>query len=96
MTEGLPFRAVVAGSTGLAGLTVGAGWYAAALDLTGKLSGEAQVVVFQVLGLIIVTAEVGVILIVLLYLRSAATLRRSHLDATKPVHRDQRQPGAGG
>lgn len=75
MIEGHTFRsaAATAGSSALVGGAVGAGWVAAASEFTGKLTGEAQVIALQFLGLIIVIAEVGVILIALQSLRAGGS-----------------------
>ncbi len=75
MTEGRPFaRAAISGGASLGGLTLGAGWVATFLEISGKLTAEVQVVILVTVGLIVLTAEIGLILFVLQYMRSTATL----------------------
>jgi hypothetical protein len=77
VTEGRPFtRAAISGGVSLGGLTLGAGWVATFLEVSGKLTEQVQVVVLVAVGLIVLTAEIGLILIVLQYMRSTAALDR--------------------
>ncbi len=77
MTEGSPFRTVLAGGTGgLTGAAAVSAFLGGFLDLAGHLTTPVQIVVVVAMSLIIITAEVGVILIVVQYLRSASSVAR--------------------
>jgi hypothetical protein len=64
MFEGPPGRtlAVAAGAAATSG-AIGAGWIAAAAQIAARLPVEVQVVALQLLALMIITGELGLILL---------------------------------
>jgi hypothetical protein len=71
MTEGSPFRNIVAG---LGGAALGAGSIGAVVEVAGKLGTQVEVALLIVVGVIVVTAEVGGVLLASQYLRVSGRL----------------------
>lgn len=71
MTEGSPFRSVVAGLTGAA---VGAGSIGGVMEIAGNLRSEVQVALLVVVGVIVVVAEAGIVLLASQHLRLRSRL----------------------
>jgi hypothetical protein len=73
MTEGTPFqKTVLAGGGALAGVTIGGVSVGTIIEYSTQLVTQVQIALLVVAGAIIITAEVGVILIVVQYLRFIA------------------------